>query len=127
MNVAGEKYRQQKGRQQKGRQEEERYPQESQEERPYEERSESKNEKMRTEYIHRDDMVCFTIEPVKTCVSGKKPTQTKQVEVDFHCLPKESPFTQQLINEAQKHVVKRIANKRVDLRQTLTVPVSCTA
>jgi len=81
-------------------------------------------QRLRTQYITRDDMICFTTRPVMTCVSGRA-RQTKQMKLDFHCLPKTSPFTQQLIQESQKQVIKQLVNKRVDLRQQYDVPVEC--
>lgn len=83
-------------------------------------------QRMRTQYIQREDMICFTTKPVLACVQGI-PTQTKQVQLDFHCLPKASPFTQQLVVESEKQVIRQLANKRVDIRQLFTVPVSCVA
>jgi len=83
-------------------------------------------ERMRTQYISRDDMICFTTKPVLACIQGT-PTQLKTVKVDFHCLPKTSPFTQQLILESEKQVIKQLVNKRVDLRQAIDVPVACVA
>ncbi len=81
-------------------------------------------QRMRTQYIQRDDMICFTTKPVLSCVQGVA-TQTKSLILDFHCLPKTSPFTQQLIVESEKQVIKQLANKRVDLRQSFDVPVAC--
>jgi len=81
---------------------------------------------MRTQYITREDMVCFTTKPVLSCVYGV-PTQTKQVQLDFHCLPKQSPFTQQLMIESERQVIKQLVNKRVDMRQQYSVPISCVA
>lgn len=49
----------------------------------------------------------------------------KQVELDFHCLPKSSPFTQQLMGDAQKMPLTQLINKRVDFREAVTVPMSC--
>jgi len=83
-------------------------------------------QKLRTQHIERDDMICFTTKPVMTCVQGR-PQQTKQMQLDFHCLPKQSQFTQQLITESQTKVITQLANKRVDIRQTIQVPVSCQA
>jgi hypothetical protein len=83
-------------------------------------------QRMRTQYIQRDDMICFTTKPVLSCVEGVA-TQTKSLTLDFHCLPKTSPFTQQLIVESEKQVIKQLANKRVDLRQSFDVPVACVA
>ena len=83
-------------------------------------------QRMRTQYIQRDDMICFTTKPVLACVQGVA-SQIKSVKLDFHCLPKTSPFTQQLIIESEKQVIKQLANKRVDLRQLVQVPVSCVA
>jgi hypothetical protein len=81
-------------------------------------------QRMRTFFMERDDMVCFTTRPVLSCVRGT-PTAMKNVKLDFHCLPKASPFTQQLIQDSQKQVIKQLINKRVDLRQSVPVPVSC--
>jgi hypothetical protein len=82
-------------------------------------------QRLRTQYIERDDMICFTVRPVMTCINQSRATRTKQIKQDFHCLPKSSPFTQQLIQESNKQVIKQLVNKRVDLRQTLEVPVLC--
>jgi hypothetical protein len=84
-------------------------------------------QKMRTQYIERDDMICFTTKPVLSCGQQAQAQQTKQMELAFHCLPKSSPFTQQLIAESQRQVITQLANKRVDIRQTMQVPVSCVA
>jgi hypothetical protein len=82
--------------------------------------------RMRTQYIERDDMICFTTKPVLECYDSV-PVQTTQQLLSFHCLPKDSRFTQELIIDAQKQVIKQLANKRVDIRQSVTVPVSCVA
>jgi hypothetical protein len=81
-------------------------------------------QQLQTRYIERDDMVCFTTKPVLTCVGGR-PTTTKQMLLDFHCLPKQSSFTQQLIVESHKTVIRQLANKRVDIRQQFDVPIAC--
>jgi hypothetical protein len=83
-------------------------------------------QRMRTQHIERDDMICFTTKPVLSCVQGR-PQQVKQMQLDFHCLPKQSPFTQQLIAESATKVITQLANKRVDIRQTIQVPISCAA
>jgi len=83
-------------------------------------------QRMRTQYIERDDMICFTTKPVLECYNSV-PVQTTQQLLNFHCLPKESSFTQQLIIDAQRQVLKQLVNKRVDIRQSVTVPVSCVA
>jgi len=85
-------------------------------------------QRLRTQYIERDDMVCFTTKPVLTCISGQsRAQQLREVKADFHCLPKESEFTRQLIQESIQGVIKQLANKRVDVRQVIQVPVSCIA
>jgi len=81
-------------------------------------------QRLRTQYISRDDMICFTTRPVMTCI-GRQALRTKQMKLDFHCLPKNSPFTQQLIQESEKQVIKQLVNKRVDLRQSVEVAVTC--
>jgi len=84
-------------------------------------------QRMRTQYIQRDDMICFTTKPVLSCVEGYRASSTKQIQLDFHCLPKQSPFTQQLIVESQKQVITQLVNKRVDIRQDYAVPIACIA
>jgi len=84
-------------------------------------------QKMRTQYIERDDMICFTTKPVLSCGPQAIPQQTKQMELAFHCLPKSSPFTQQLISESTRQVITQLANKRVDIRQIMEIPVICVA
>jgi len=81
-------------------------------------------QRLRTQYIERDDMVCFTTRPVLSCVNAT-PSAVKQVKLDFHCLPKASPFTQQLIADSEIKILKQLANKRVDLRQVVDVPINC--
>jgi len=71
-------------------------------------------------------MICFTTKPVLECYNSVA-SQTTQRLLDFHCLPKESQFTQQLIIDSQRQVLKQLANKRVDIRQSVTVPVNCVA
>jgi len=82
-------------------------------------------QRMRTEYIERDDMICFTTKPVLSCGQGYRAAQSKQMQLDFHCLPKQSPFTQQLIAESARSVITQLANKRVDIRQIISVPQQC--
>jgi hypothetical protein len=82
--------------------------------------------RMRTHYIERDDMICFTTKPVLECFNSVAVSTTQQL-LNFHCLPKDSQFTQQLVIDAQRQVIKQLANKRVDIRQTVIVPVSCVA
>jgi hypothetical protein len=81
-------------------------------------------QRMRNQYMERDDMICFSTKPVLTCVSGI-PVQTRDVTLDFHCLPKASEFTRQLMVESETQVLVQLAKKRVDLRQIFPVPVSC--
>ena len=80
---------------------------------------------MRTEFVVREDKVCFTTRPVLSCGRGCRSQSVKQVELDFHCLPKSSPFTQQLMGDAQKMPLTQLTNKRVDFREAVTVPMSC--
>jgi hypothetical protein len=82
-------------------------------------------QRLKTQYIERDDMICFTTKPVLYCVTPSQASALKQIKADFHCLPKTSPFTQQLIIESEKQVIRQLVNKRVDLRQQIEVPVSC--
>jgi len=82
---------------------------------------------LRTEYLIRGDMACFTTRPVLTCGSSCVAQSSRQVTLDFHCLQKASPFTQQLMSEAQRSVLTKLANKRVDLRETVSVPLACLA
>lgn len=84
-------------------------------------------QKLRTEYVVEGDMVCFTTKPMIACQSGCKAAGQNEKIVDFHCLPKASPFTQQLQQEADHAILKQLANKRVDFRRTLHVPVRCEA
>jgi len=86
-------------------------------------------QRMKTEFVIRDgNKVCFTTRPVLSCGNACQPRDMKEMEVDFHCLPRASPFTQNLMNEADNlKVVKQLVNKRVDFRQTLSVPTECVA
>jgi len=88
---------------------------------------EDRCQKMRTEYTVEGDMVCFTTKPVNACNQGCRATAEEDEEVQFHCLPKNSPFTKQLQAEADKAILKQLANKRVDFRRVLKVPVRCIA
>jgi uncharacterized protein YdaT len=83
--------------------------------------------RMKTEFIVRDDKVCFTTRPILSCGSSCQPQETKEVEMDFHCLPRSSPFTQDLMNKAETQPLKQLINKRVDFRDNLTVPLACVA
>jgi len=83
--------------------------------------------RMRTVYIERDDMICFTTKPVLECFGNSVAVSTTQQLLNFHCLPKDSSFTQQLVIDAQRQVIKQLVNKRVDIRQSVTVPVRCVA
>jgi hypothetical protein len=83
-------------------------------------------QRLRTQFIERDEMICFTTKPVLTCINGVSRAQSlRRVKADFHCLPKSTQFTQQLVQESLLGVVKQLANKRVDLRQEIDVPVTC--
>jgi hypothetical protein len=84
-------------------------------------------QKLRTEYVVEGDMVCFTTKPMIACQANCKTVGQNEKIVDFHCLPKASPFTQQLQQEADHAILKQLANKRVDFRRTLHVPVRCEA
>jgi hypothetical protein len=81
--------------------------------------------KMRTAFIQRDDMVCFTTQPVMQCNQGYQPQQSSDFVADFHCLPQSSPFTKQLMVEAATKVIKQLASKRVDIQQQIQVPSRC--
>lgn len=72
----------------------------------------------------RENMICFTTKPVLTCLRGL-PRQTEEKELTFHCLPKESQFTQHLMRLADQGVIKQLANKRVDITQMVAVPIAC--
>jgi len=92
--------------------------------------SEVNNEchRMKTEYVIRDgEKVCFTTRPVLSCGPRCQPQETKEIEMDFHCLPRSSPFTQNLMAEAESQPLRQLINKRVDFRDTLTVPLACVA
>lgn len=82
---------------------------------------------MKTEYIERNDMVCFTTRPVTLCSQICRIQAHAQRTVQFHCLPKASTFTQQLVLEAQKQVLKQLVNKRVDFEQMMDLPTACIA
>lgn len=86
-----------------------------------------KCQKMRTEYVVEGDMICFTTKPVNACLQGCRPTAEEEQSVEYHCLPKASPFTKQLQQEADKAVLKQLANKRVDFRRAIKVPLRCLA
>ena len=80
---------------------------------------------LRTEYVIEGDMACFTTKPLNACNAGCRPTSEQEQQVEFHCLPKASPFTKQLQAEADRAVLKQLANKRIDFRRSLRVPVQC--
>jgi hypothetical protein len=82
-------------------------------------------QRLKTEYIVREDMVCFTTRPVLACGIQCRVSGAQQMPIDFHCLPKASSFTQQLIADAERTVLKQLVNKRVDFSQTLSVPMAC--
>lgn len=79
---------------------------------------------MRTQYVTRQDQICFTTRPVLSCAKDQIKS-TKQVTIDFHCLQKDSPFTKQLMVESETKVLVQLANKRVDYRETVQVPALC--
>lgn len=79
---------------------------------------------LRTQYIIKDGNACFTTRPVMTCITGR-PTSTKTITLDFHCLPAESPFTKQLMVESERKYLSQLANKRVDFREQVIVPIAC--
>jgi hypothetical protein len=83
--------------------------------------------KMRTEYVIEGDMVCFTTKPVNSCNAGCRATAEQEQQVEFHCLPKASPFTKQLQQEADRQVLKQLSNKRIDFRRVMRIPVRCLA
>jgi len=82
-------------------------------------------QKMRTEYVVEGEMVCFTTKPLMVCQAGCRQAAAAEQEVSFHCLPKVSPFTKALQAEADKSILKQLANKRVDFRRSISVPNSC--
>lgn len=79
----------------------------------------------RTEYLTEGNMVCFTTRPVGVCGQTCRIASQSKRNVQFHCLPKESAFTRQLMVEAQKAVLKQLINKRVDLQRELLLPTAC--
>jgi len=80
---------------------------------------------LRTEYMIRGEMACFTTRPVVSCGSSCVAQSTREVTLEFHCLQKGSPFTQQLMAETQRSVLTKLASKRVDLKEVVSVPVAC--
>lgn len=82
---------------------------------------------MRTEYVARKSQICFTTRPVMSCANGASPAATKKVTREFHCLPRSSPLTQQLMKDAETTVLRQLVNKRVDFREELTIPLTCSA
>jgi len=92
-----------------------------------ENRRENPCQKLRTEYIVEGEMVCFTTKPVNACNAECRATRTEEKTVEFHCLPKASPFTKQLQQEADRAILRQLANKRVDFRRALNLPVLCGA
>jgi hypothetical protein len=84
-------------------------------------------QKLRTEYVIEGDQVCFTTKPVNVCQSGCRAQATKETPIEFHCLPKASPFTKQLQNEADHTILKQLASKRIDFRRNMAIPTRCSA
>jgi len=78
----------------------------------------------RTQYIIKGENACFTTRPVMSCASGRALT-TKTTTLDFHCLPVASPFTKQLMVDSERKVLVQLANKRVDFREQVIVPITC--
>jgi hypothetical protein len=81
--------------------------------------------RMRTQYYVRDNQVCFTTKPILACLPEAKPVGIQKVTLDFHCLDKNVPYTQQLMIQAQTQAIEQLANKRVHVRQQVSVPVAC--
>jgi hypothetical protein len=103
------------------------HPRDPESRRSVEQHLENKCQKMRTEYTIEGEMVCFTTKPVNSCNQGCRATAEEDQQVEFHCLPKNSPFTKQLQQEADKTILKQLTNKRIDFRRVLKVPVRCVA
>ncbi|RWS06019.1 vitellogenin-like protein [Dinothrombium tinctorium] len=80
---------------------------------------------MRNRFVVRNQVVCFTTLPLATCSESCIPTIFQSITVDFHCLEGSSPFTKQLMLEAQTQVLTQLANKRVDFRESINVPTTC--
>lgn len=103
-----------------------------QEERQTERKSSQKQQQqecqtMKTHFIQENGRICFTTRPVPACQPGCQQQASKQVTRNFHCLPMASPFTAQLMAQAETKVLDRLTNKRVDFSRKLSTPASCSA
>lgn len=85
-------------------------------------------QRLRTFFIHQQDKVCFSTQPVTSCVEGvSRPVQFQQQLVGFHCLPAQSISAQRLTMQAQSQVLQQFARKPVHFSQYIQVPVACAA
>jgi hypothetical protein len=81
---------------------------------------------LKTQIVRDSGRICFTTKPVLSRASSCQADATKQVTMEFHCLPM-SAFTSQLIKESERKVLTQLVNKRVDFTRSIPAPVSCSA
>ena len=85
-------------------------------------------QKLRTHYIQHQNQICFSVQPILSCIEGvSRPYQMQQQVLGYHCLPSNSISAQKLAEQAQHQVLEVFGKKSVDLTSYVQVPVACTA
>nr|QSL97852.1 vitellogenin [Aleuroglyphus ovatus] len=104
------------------------YPQYPQQKMPATPNQQQLVQRLRTYFVHQADKVCFSTEPIISCLEGiSRPTQYKQQLLNFHCLPAQSISVQRLTMQAQQSVLPQFGRKAVHYSQYVQTPVACIA
>lgn len=80
----------------------------------------------RTQVKELDDKICFTTRPVVSCAPGCSPTEIKDKNYQFHCMPK-TEAAMNLKKRIEKGANPDLTQKRVDMSNMIRVPLWCKA
>jgi hypothetical protein len=75
--------------------------------------------------IEGERKICFSMHPVNKCKLGYTPVSEEEREVRFHCLPAHLEQTRELVNQAERHVLHQMADKRVSVTKMVSVHKKC--
>lgn len=85
-------------------------------------------QRLRTHYIQHQSQICFSVQPILSCIEGvSRPYQMQQQVLGYHCLPANSISAQKLMEQAQRQVLTVFGKKTIDLTSYVQVPVACVA
>ena len=78
----------------------------------------------RTKVIHGDTDTCFSLRPLPACSKGCESSNTKEKNVDLHCV-KNSEASEKLAERIRQGANPDLSEKSVTKSMKMSVPVSC--